>query len=44
LPQEVADALAQVKGIGEVEVKVVWEPVWTIERLSEEARAMFDMF
>lgn len=44
LPQEVADALAQIKGIGEVEVKVVWEPVWTIERLSEEARAMFDMF
>lgn len=44
LPQEVADAVAKISGVGVVEVKVVWEPVWTIEKLSEEARAMLDMF
>ena len=44
LPQEVADAVAKVKGTGKVEVKVVWEPVWTIDRLSEDAREMMEMF
>ncbi len=44
LPQEVADAVAKTEGVGKVEVKVVWEPVWSIERLSDEAKAMLDMF
>ena len=44
LPQQVADSIATLEGIGQVEVKVVWEPVWTIERLSEDANAMLDMF
>lgn len=44
LPQEVADAVSAVSGVGTVEVTVVWEPVWTIDKLSEEARAMLDMF
>ena len=44
LPQQVADAAAGVKGVGQVEVKIVWEPAWTMERLSEEAKAMLDMF
>ena len=44
LPQQVADAAAGVKGVGKVEVKIVWEPAWTMERLSEEAKAMLDMF
>ena len=43
LPQQVADAVAVVKGVGEVEVEVVWEPAWTLERLSEEARMMLEM-
>ena len=44
LPQEVADAVAKVKGAGKVEVKVVWEPAWTIDRLSEEAKELMEMF
>jgi len=44
LPQQVADSIATLEGIGQVEVKVVWEPVWTIERLSEDAKDMLDMF
>ena len=44
LPQQVADAAAGVKGVGKVEVKVVWEPAWTMDRLSEEAKAMLERF
>jgi len=43
LPQQVADAAASVKGVGRVEVEVVWEPAWTLERLSDEARMMLEM-
>lgn len=43
LPQQVADAVSTIEGVGEVEVEVVWEPVWTMERLSEEARMMLEM-
>ena len=44
LPGQVADAAAGVKGVGVVEVKVVWEPLWTIERMTDEAKAMVDLF
>ena len=43
LPQQVADAAATVSGVGSVEVEVVWEPVWTLERLSEDARMILEM-
>ncbi len=43
LPQQVADAAASVQGVGKVEVEVVWEPAWSLERLSEEARMMLEM-
>jgi len=44
LPGQVAEAAAGVKGVGVVEVKVVWEPLWTIERMTDEAKAMVDLF
>lgn len=44
LPQQVADAAAMVSGVGEVEVRLIWEPTWTPERMSEEARLVLDMF
>lgn len=43
LPQQVADAAAGVSGVGEVVVEVVWEPAWTIDRLSEDAKMMLEM-
>lgn len=43
LPQQVADAIATVKGVGAIEVEVVWEPAWSIERLSDDARMMLEM-
>lgn len=44
LPQQVADAAATAQGAGEVEVKLVWDPPWTMENMSEEARLALGMF
>ena len=44
MPGMVAKAVAGVPGVGEVEVQLVWEPQWTPERMSEEARLLLDMF
>lgn len=44
LPQQAADAVALVEGTGNVDVKIVWEPAWSIERLSDEAKMMIEMF
>lgn len=44
LPQQAADAVALVDGTGVIEVKIVWEPAWTFERLSEDAKAMIELF
>ena len=38
LPQQVADAAASVDGIGEVEVYLVWDPAWDVEKMSEDAK------
>jgi len=43
LPQWVADAVAKVEGTGEVEVKLVWEPGWTPDRMSEDAKLALGM-
>lgn len=44
LPGQVAEAIAALDGVGVVEVKVVWEPLWSIERMTDEAKAMMDLF
>ncbi len=44
LPQEIANTVAMVEGVGKVEVKLVWEPAWSFERLSDDAKMMFEMF
>ncbi|MDA1091047.1 MAG: DUF59 domain-containing protein [Proteobacteria bacterium] len=43
LPQWVADAVAKVDGTGVVEVTLVWEPGWTPERMSEDAKLALGM-
>ena len=43
LPQQVADAVAMVEGTGKIDVEVVWEPAWSLERLTDEARMMLEM-
>ncbi|MBW7850449.1 MAG: SUF system Fe-S cluster assembly protein [Rhodospirillales bacterium] len=44
MPQRVADAVAAVPGVGEVTVDLVWDPPWTMERMTEEARLALGMF
>ena len=44
LPQWVADAVAKVEGTGLVTVQLVFEPSWTPDRMSDEARLALDMF
>ena len=43
LPQQVADAVAEVAGTGKIEVKIVWEPAWTPERMTDEAKEMLEL-
>jgi FeS assembly SUF system protein len=44
MPGWVARAVAAVDGVGEVTVEMVWDPPWTKERMSEEARMALDMW
>jgi FeS assembly SUF system protein len=44
LPGQVAKAVAAVEGVGEVEVDLVWDPPWTKDRMSDDARLALDMF
>jgi FeS assembly SUF system protein len=44
LPQQAADAVADLSGVGRVEVKIVWEPAWTPEFMSDDAKMMFELF
>ena len=43
LPQQVADAIALLEGVGKIEVKLVWEPAWTPEKLTDEAKEMLEL-
>ncbi len=43
LPQWVADAAVKVDGIGEAEVILVWEPAWSPELMSEDAKLALGM-
>lgn len=44
MPGQVAEAVAGVTGIGEVEVKLVWDPAWSPERMSEDAKLALGMY
>lgn len=43
MPQQVADAVAATKGVGKVEVKLVWEPAWTPDKMTDEAKEMLEL-
>jgi FeS assembly SUF system protein len=38
LPREVELKTASIEGVSEVRIDLVWEPPWTIDRMSEAAR------
>ena len=43
MPGQVAEAVAAVAGVGEVTVELVWDPAWTPERMSEDAKLALDL-
>ena len=43
LPKQVADELTKIKYIGLIEVELVWDPPWTKERMSEDAKLALDI-
>jgi metal-sulfur cluster biosynthetic enzyme len=43
LPQQVADAVATLEGVGKTEVKLVWEPAWTPDKMKDEAKEMLEL-
>lgn len=44
LPIDVGEKAASVKGVGRVQVELSWEPAWTPDRMSDEARLALNMF
>jgi FeS assembly SUF system protein len=44
LPGEVAQAVADVEGVGEVLVTLTWEPAWTPEKMSEDAKLALGVY
>ena len=43
MPGEVAEAVAKVEGTGLVSVRLTWDPPWTPERMTEDARLALGM-
>lgn len=44
LPMEVQQKVMEVEGVNEVDLQVVFDPPWSKDRMSEEARLVLDMF
>ena len=44
LPLMVENAVASVPGVGVVTVNLVWEPSWSPDRMSDEARLVLNMW
>ena len=44
MPEWVADAVSGVPGTGEVSVTITWDPPWTMDRMTEDAKMALGMF
>jgi FeS assembly SUF system protein len=44
LPTMVENAVASIPGVGKVDIQIVWEPAWTPDRMSDEARLVLNMW
>lgn len=44
MPMEVQEKVASVEGVTDVELSLVYDPMWTKDRMSEEAKLELDMF
>ncbi len=44
LPGQVEQKVREVPGVADVSVELVWEPAWSMDRMSEEARLELGFF
>lgn len=44
MPKQVAEAVSKLDGTGKVTVRLVWEPAWTIDKMSDDAKYVLNMF
>ncbi len=44
MPGQVANTLAKIPNIGLIEVELVWDPIWTKDRMSEDAKLALDIY
>ena len=44
MPFDVAAAVSGVDGVGEVEVVLTWEPPWTQDRMTEDAKLILNIY
>ena len=44
MPYDVAAAVSGVEGVGEVEVVLTWEPPWTQDRMTEDAKLVLNIY
>ena len=44
MPGQIANTLAKIPNVGLIEVELVWEPAWTKDRMSEDAKLALDIY
>ena len=44
MPENVAKSIEQINGLKSIEVKLVWEPAWKKDLMSEDAKLALDIF
>ena len=44
MPENVAKSIEQIYGLRSIEVKLVWEPTWSKDLMSEDAKLALDIF
>ena len=44
LPMEVQEKIMTLDGVEDVDLRLVWDPPWNKDRMSDEARLVLDMF
>ena len=44
MPGQVANTLAKIPNVGLLKVELVWEPAWTKDRMSEDAKLALDIY
>jgi len=44
MPENVAKSIEQINGLKSIEVKLVWQPAWSKDLMSEDAKLALDIF